>query len=61
MAKKGNEIEEPNYVEESWYMQKKIEVLQYRIMMKDEAVKNCKVLPLPLVHAAKLCKPPQRQ
>mmetsp|Transcript_45922 Transcript_45922/g.106765 ORF Transcript_45922/g.106765 Transcript_45922/m.106765 type:complete len:171 (-) Transcript_45922:71-583(-) len=42
MAKKGNEIEEPNYVEESWYMQKKIEVLQYRLMMKDEAIKTCK-------------------
>merc|ERR1719253_1296248 len=37
MAKKGGGgEEEPKYEEEVIYMQKKIEVLQYRLMMKDE-------------------------
>merc|ERR1719428_69632 len=32
--------EEPNYIEEAYYMQKKIEVLQHRLMMKDEQIAN---------------------
>mmetsp|Transcript_83604 Transcript_83604/g.132145 ORF Transcript_83604/g.132145 Transcript_83604/m.132145 type:complete len:189 (-) Transcript_83604:71-637(-) len=39
MAKKA-EGDEPNYQEEAFYMTKKIEVLQYRLMMKDEQIAN---------------------
>jgi predicted RNase H-like nuclease (RuvC/YqgF family) len=36
MAKKGGDGEEPDYAVEVFFMKKKIEVLQYRLMMKDE-------------------------
>lgn len=33
---KGKDLDKPNYEEENFYMRRKIEVLQYRLMIKDE-------------------------
>eukprot|EP00927_Polykrikos_kofoidii_P079481 TRINITY_DN76267_c0_g1_i1.p1 TRINITY_DN76267_c0_g1~~TRINITY_DN76267_c0_g1_i1.p1 ORF type:complete len:221 (+),score=62.36 TRINITY_DN76267_c0_g1_i1:93-665(+) len=42
MAGRGGGDEVPHYEEEVFYMKKKVEVLQYRLMMKDEQTINSK-------------------
>lgn len=42
MAKNPKDADDTNFAEESYYLEKKIQVLQHRLMMKDEQISGCR-------------------